>query len=89
LLAESGICLALSRPLAGIIRKQRLRAWRQGKSGRRAAWKKNLKNLKNSACQVVGASLGCALFLGKPFRAGSPDMAAAEENDDLWQLKFG
>jgi hypothetical protein len=57
-----------------------------GKSGRRAAWK---KNLKNRACQVVGASLGCALFLEKPLRAGGSDMAAAEENDDLWQLKFG
>jgi hypothetical protein len=58
-------------------------------ASRRAAWKKNPKNLKNRACQVAGASLGSPFFSGKPFSAGGPDVAAAEANDDLWQLKFG
>jgi hypothetical protein len=47
------------------------------------------KNLENGACKVAGASLGSLLFSGKPLRAGGPDVAAAEEDDDLWQLKFG
>jgi hypothetical protein len=61
---------------------------RKGMAGRRAAWKKKAKNLKNGACQVAGASLGCSLFLGKPLRAYGLDVAAAKEHDDLWQLKF-
>jgi hypothetical protein len=57
-------------------------------AGRRATCKKKVKNLKNGACQVAGASLGCSLFLGKPLRAYGLDVAAAKEHDDLWQLKF-
>jgi hypothetical protein len=46
------------------------------------------KILENRACHVAEASLSSPLFLGKPVKAGGPDVAAAEENNDLWQLKF-